>query len=105
MLSIGGYAIFKFGCPNYMHPKLIKQCPHCFRIVPHTEYITISREHVQIFVNGMGSKRRSFKIVSHKDLLTINHNESMFFGSKIGQTNHKRLRTRDFLRFVARNCG
>ena len=41
----------------------------------------------------MHSKRRSFKTVSHKDLLTINNNESVFFGSKMSQTKHKPLRT------------
>ena len=49
------------------------------------------------------SERRFFKTVSHKDLLTINNNEIVFFGSKMGQTKHKPLRTRDFLRFFARN--
>ena len=37
--------------------------------------------------------KRSFKTVSHKDLLTINNNESVFFGSKMSQTKHKPLRT------------
>ena len=80
----------------------------------------------------MGSKRRSFRTVSHKDLLTINASKSMFsefkmgqtkhkhnqtkhkllmrrdflrFLFKMGQTKHKPLRTRDFLRFFPRNCG
>ena len=44
--------------------------------------------------------KRSFKTVSHKDLLTINNNESVFFVSKMGQTKDKPLRTRDFL-----SCG
>ena len=34
------YTNSKFGCPNYMHPKLIKKCLHCSRIVLHTENIT-----------------------------------------------------------------
>ena len=29
----------------------------------------------------------------------------MFFGSKIGQTKHEPLSTRDFLRLHGRNCG
>ena len=49
----------------------------------------------------MHSKIRSFKTVSHKHLQTINNNESKFFGSKMGQTNHKTLRTREFIRFFA----
>ena len=34
--------VYKFfwGYPNYMHPKSIKQCPNCCRIVPDTEYVT-----------------------------------------------------------------
>ena len=51
------------------------------------------------------SKRWSFKTVSHKDLLTINNNESVSFGSNVSQTKRKSLRTRDFLMFFARNCG
>ena len=50
----------------------------------------------------MGSKR-SFITVSNKDLLTINFNKSVIFRSKMGQTKHKPLRTRDFLRFLEIN--
>ena len=34
--------VYKFfgGCPNYTHPKSIKQCTNWSRIVPDTEYIT-----------------------------------------------------------------
>ena len=54
----------------------------------------------------MDSKRRSsFKTVNHKDLLTINNNESVFFVSEMGQSKHKPLRMRDFVRFFVRNCG
>ena len=54
----------------------------------------------------MDSKRRSFKTVSYEDLLVININENLFFGSKMGQTNKcKLLRVRYFLRFFARNCS
>ena len=49
--------------------------------------------------------KRSFKFVSHKDLLTINKNENVLFGSKVDQTKHKPLRKRDFLTFFATNCG
>ena len=49
--------------------------------------------------------KRSFKTVSYKNLLATNKNGSVFFGSKMGQTKHKPLRTRDFLRFAERNCG
>ena len=45
---------------------------------------------------------RSFKTVSQKLLLIININESMFFGTKTGQTKRKPLR-RDLLRFSERN--
>ena len=45
----------------------------------------------------MDSKSGSFKTVSHKDLLTINYNESVFFGSKMDQTKCKPLRMTDFL--------
>ena len=31
---------FLFGYPYYMHPKSIKKCPNCSRIVSDTEYIT-----------------------------------------------------------------
>ena len=51
----------------------------------------------------MDSKRRSFKALSHKDLLTINNNESVFFGSKMDKTKHKPSRATDFFRFFARN--
>ena len=53
----------------------------------------------------MDSKRRSFKTVSHKDLLTINNNVIVFFGSKMGQTKRKPLRARYFPRFFAKNCS
>ena len=45
----------------------------------------------------MDSKRRSFKALSHKDLRTINNNESVFFGSKMDKTKHKPSRATDFL--------
>ena len=50
-------------------------------------------------------QKRSFKTISHKHLLTININKSAFFGFKMGQTKHKSLRARDFLRFSLRKCG
>ena len=53
----------------------------------------------------MDPKRRYFETVSHKDLLTINNNESVFFGSKMGQTKLKSLRAKGFLTFFAKNCG
>ena len=53
----------------------------------------------------MDQKRSSFKTVSRNHLLMIIVNKIIFFGSKIGQTKHKPLRTRDFLRFFPRNCG
>ena len=49
----------------------------------------------------MGQKR-SFKTVSQKQLLTLNVIESMFFGSKMSQTEHKPLGIRDFLRLSAK---
>ena len=59
----------------------------------------------------MGQKRISFKTVSQKHLLTIYVNKSTFLGSKMGQTKHKPLRTRDFFRltfgtysFFQNNC-
>ena len=55
------------------------------------------------------SQRRGFlsivKTVSHKNLLTVNNNEKVFFGSKMGQTKHKPFRMRDFIRFFVRNFG
>ena len=50
------------------------------------------------------AKKISFKTVSHKPFLTINVNRYPF-GSKIGQTKHKPLRTKYFLSFFVRNCG
>ena len=52
----------------------------------------------------MGQKRQSFQSVSHNHLLTISVNKGMSFGSHMGPTKHKPLRTREFLRFSARNC-
>ena len=56
-------------------------------------------------MTDINSKRSSFKTVGRKDLLAINSNESVVFGSKMSQTKYKPLGTRGFLRFFARNCG
>ena len=53
----------------------------------------------------MCEKKRSFQTVSHNHLLTISINKDMSFGSHMGPTKHKPLRTRESLRFSARNCG
>ena len=37
------------------------------------------------------------KSVSHKDFLTINNNESVFFGSKMGKTKHNHAGREIFL--------
>ena len=50
-------------------------------------------------------KEGLLKLSATKDLLTINNNESVFFGSKMGQTKSKPLRVRYFLRFFTRNCS
>ena len=50
-------------------------------------------------------KEGFYKTVSHKELLTINNNKSVFSESKMGQTKHKPLMARDFLRFFVKNCG
>ena len=48
-------------------------------------------------MGDIDSKRRSFKTVCHKDLLTIS-NENVFFGFKMGGQEM-------FLGFFARHCG
>ena len=50
-------------------------------------------------------KKVLLKQSRHIHLLTLSVNKSIFSGSKMGQTKHKRLRTRNFCRFAARNCG
>ena len=50
----------------------------------------------------MDAKRSYFKTVDHKDFLTINNNESVFFGPKMGQTKCKPLRMRYFLTLFMR---
>ena len=70
-------------------------CTHLLTLVIQTR---LGKKKIfKILVADMGSsfKRKSFKTVSHNDLLTIN-NESTFFWSKMGQIKHKPLRTRDF---------
>ena len=49
----------------------------------------------------MGQKRSFLKLSA----MATSDNKSIFFGFKMGQTKHKPLRTRNFLRFSERNCG
>ena len=53
----------------------------------------------------MDQKMSSFKTISHINLLTVSVNKIIFFRSKMGQTQHKLLRTRNFHRFCVRNCS
>ena len=67
-------------------------------------YPPISLSNTGIFVPDRGSKRRSFKTVNHKDLLTIKNHENMFYWVQIGSKQTETIRARDFV-FSARNCS
>ena len=59
-------------------------------------YPPISLSNTGIFVPDRGSKRRSFKTVNHKDLLTIKNHENMFYWVQIGSNQTQTIKGERF---------
>ena len=69
-----------------------------------TDKVSWKKKLMSNFCGWHVPKGSSVNTVSHNHLLKIYVDKSMFYGSILGQTKHKPLRTKDFLRFSVRNC-